>query len=444
MLYKKQLFNKNHTRAPNRAMWRLTLPLVLLIIGTLLNTAFGVPRFPSFFGNHMVLQQQMPIRIWGWADPGEMLTVKLGPHEQQTTTDGDGRWRVVFDPLPASGSPITLSAKNNDNQGVQFSNILVGEVWVASGQSNMARQLGHENAAKALEAQIRFVLIDQCGAAFQRDDVRGSWCMVGSPETAAVSAVAYYFAKNLNEMLKAPVGIIQAAWGGTSIEPWIPREAFDPSIRELQHDYHWIEEQDIQYAQMVTKAMEAWSKWTAETMQPRPGRKYTTDYDKGMLPMLWDAQLRILKTIPNTGMAVIHNTVTDLSNIHPGNKDVVGRRMALWALAKTYGRQDVVYSGPLYKDYKVEGPAVRIVFEYAEGLKTPDGKPPSHFVIAGPDRAFVAAETAIDGQGVVVRAEQVKEPVAVRFAWENTARPNLFNGAGLPASPFRTDDWPLP
>jgi sialate O-acetylesterase len=163
-------------------------------------------------------------------------------------------------------------------------------------------------------------------------------------------------------------------------------------------------------------------------------------HDPAELPKIWEAQAAAL-AIPNTGMAVTTDIAT-INNIHPPNKQDVGKRLALWALAKDYGRQGMVYSGPLYKSMKVEGAAIRIAFDHVSGgLASRDGKPLSHFQIAGADKKFVPAQARIDGDSLVVSADAVKQPVAVRFGWDQVAEPNLMNKAGLPASPFRTDKW---
>jgi sialate O-acetylesterase len=167
----------------------------------------------------------------------------------------------------------------------------------------------------------------------------------------------------------------------------------------------------------------------------------SADADKTPCAELWEAQSFTLETVPNTGMAVTTD-IGNLTDIHPKNKQEVGRRLALWALAKTYGKGDLVYSGPLYKAAKVEGGSIRLTFNHGKGLKASDAKALSHFTVCGEDKKFVAAEARIEGEEIVVKAAEVTKPVAVRFAWREDAEPNLVNGAGLPASPFRTDSFP--
>ena len=157
-------------------------------------------------------------------------------------------------------------------------------------------------------------------------------------------------------------------------------------------------------------------------------------------PELWEAQLKTL-SVANTGMAVTTD-IGNIHNIHPPNKQDVGKRLALWALAKDYGRSNLAFSGPLYKSMKVEGGKIRVQFDHSEGLKARDGKAMSWFAIAGKDRKFHPAQAVVDGNDLLVRSDKVTEPVAVRLGWSSVATPNLVNKAGLPASPFRTDDWP--
>jgi sialate O-acetylesterase len=310
-----------------------------------------------------------------------------------------------------------------------------------------------------------------------------------SPETIGnFSAVAYFFGREIQKDLDVPVGLINTSWGGTAIEPWTPIVGFE-SVDSLKpiaegaknqqakpeghtanpgaptHLYNgmvypivpfgirgalWYQGesnrgQGVGYEQRMNALINGWrSVWNQGDfpflyVQIAP-YKYVkppmTDPDN-LLPQLWEGQTKVLG-MKNTGM-IVTTDITNLDDIHPRNKQDVGKRLALWALAKTYGKTNVVYSGPLYKSMKVEGNKIRIEFDHVGGgLKSRDGKPLSWFTIAGKDGDFVEANAVIDGKSVVVSSDKIAEPAAVRFGWNELAEPNLMNVEGLPAGPFRT------
>jgi sialate O-acetylesterase len=270
-----------------------------------------------------------------------------------------------------------------------------------------------------------------------------------------------------------PIGLIHTSWGGTPAELWTSRKALEaePKLK----DYHGSGLYNGMIAPLIPFGIRGaiWYQGEANiggayhyrTLLPTLIRNWRTDWGQGDFPFyivqiapyhynqpgtsdlrrlepcaeLWEAQLLTHKTVPNTGL-VVTTDIAELGDIHPHNKQEVGRRLALWALAKTYGR-DIAFSGPLYKSASVEGGKIRLTFDYAAGLKSADGKPLSFFTVAGADKKFVPAEAHIDGPAVVVSSKEVAKPVAVRFAWREDATPNLVNGANLPASPFRTDSF---
>jgi sialate O-acetylesterase len=253
-----------------------------------------------------------------------------------------------------------------------------------------------------------------------------------------------------------PIGLINSSWGGSPIEPWTVTDKgsgrmYNAMIAPLTpfaiRGAIWYQGESnvnngFAYRDKKEALIKGWRRaWGQELpfyfVQIAPW----SNYKEGMLPELWEAQVASLK-IPGTGMAVVTDLVDNVKDIHPQNKKDVGHRLALWALAKTYGKKDLVYSGPLYKEMKVEGDKVRLSFAHVGGgLKSRDGKPLSEFEIAGEDGKFVKAEAAIDGNTVVVHAAGVAKPAQVRFGWHKLANPNLCNKEGLPASPFRTKDW---
>jgi sialate O-acetylesterase len=316
-------------------------------------------------------------------------------------------------------------------------------------------------------------------------DAKSGWA-VASPETAApMSAVGLFFARKLNQELQVPVGIISTNWGGTIAEAWTSHETlasdaewFGP-ILERGKNFQpgnpnqpsvlynsmikplvpfairgaiWYQgESNVsraeQYAKLFPAMIADWRKSFGQGdfpflfVQLAP-YAYNKQMSTGQLPELWEAQTKTLTASPNTGMCVTTDIAT-INDIHPPNKQDVGARLALWALANTYGKSDLVYSGPLYDSMAIEDNKIRVKFKHAAGLKLSDSKPGQHFTIAGEDQKFVPATATIDGETVVVTSPDVPKPVAVRFGWTDTSEPNLFNGAGLPASPFRTDSFPM-
>jgi len=480
-------------------------------------------RLPRIFGNQMVLQRDLPVRVWGTADPGEKVTVSIGKNQSNATADAHGKWKVEL-PALAAGNPIEVKVSGKNT--ITLRDVLVGEVWVCSGQSNMQMAVQHaadgkKETAAATHPQIRLFTVPMLVATEPVDDVDAYWKECTPESIPSFSAVAYYFGRSLNEQLGVPIGLINTSWGGTRIEPWTPPVGFRavPAVASIADD---VEKAGANYVRTTVAAVGAFAKWlpTAEkardarTAIPAPpawpthplsnNRAPTALYNgmihplvpfairgaiwyqgesnlgEGMLyfdkmkaliqgwrsvwnegdfpfyyvqlapytygksnptalPRIWEAQTAAL-CMPNTGMAVT-NDIGNVKDIHPKDKQDVGKRLALWALAKNYGKE-IVYSGPLYKSMSVDGSKIRMKFNHVGGgLAARDGKPLTWFTIAGEDQKFVDAQAKIDGDAIVVSAPNVEKPVAVRFGWDQVADPNLANIEGLPASAFRTDRW---
>ncbi|MCE9554729.1 MAG: hypothetical protein K8T91_15335 [Planctomycetes bacterium] len=436
------------------------------------------------FGDNMVLQRDVKLTVWGQTLPGDAVTVACAGKQESTKADAEGNWRVSLPPLAVGGTHEMLIETPQGK--ITYQNVAVGEVWYCAGQSNMAVDTKHTpgyRLARQPNPQIRLFMVVRESTEKPSQFTGGHWDVCDAGTVAEFSAVGYYFGRRLNEELKVPIGLFNASWGGTPVESWISREALstlpkmEPHFQEKPADY-W--ERAGLYNQMTHPLIPfairgaIWYQGegnvgNAHFYQQRFGlmiADWRKRWGQGDFPFyyvqiapfnygghwntacaeLWDAQRRSL-TIPNTGMAVASDS-TNIGDNHASNKLVIGERLALWALAKTYGREKLVYSGPLYRAMKVEGDKIRLTFDHAAGLKSRDGKPLDWFTIAGSDRKFVAAEATIEPgekageQTLVIRSASVKEPVAVRFAWSGIAQPNLVNEAGLPASPFRTDDWP--
>ena len=435
--------------------------IMLGLIGTF-TAAPGAVTMPAVFGDHMVLQREVPVAIFGQADPNEQIQVSFAGDTKTTKADAKGAWLVHLDPMPANAKGETLAVRGSNT--ITFTDVVVGEVWVGSGQSNMRwtleRSLGKEAVLSAgSNPAIRTFMVPFPKEPRKKKNYNPkdywSWHISDKSSLREFSAVQYYFGARLQAELGVPVGLICSARGSSSIDPWqVGGGFYEPMIKPLQpftvRGVIWYQgESDVQrkthltYKDEFQRLITEWrATWQLPEMPfyyvqiaPWSGDKYAA----GDLPILWEAQAAALK-LPHTGMAVVTDKVDSLGNIHPYDKQPVGDRLALWALAKDFG-QDVAYSGPLFKAATVEGKQIRISFAHAEGLQSSDGQELTEFRIAGADGSFVDAQAVIDGETIVVSSPQVSSPKQVQFGWHNTAQPNLVNGAGLPASPFHTNDW---
>ena len=463
--------------------------LILALIVATPSAVFSATTLPAIIGDHMVLQRGQPIPIWGRDDPGTEVEVAIAGKSASAKADEAGKWSVEL-PAMEAGGPHTLTVKGSGEINVK--DVLVGEVWLCSGQSNMEWTVSRSNdredeIAAANYPRIRHIKIPHVAADTPRSDVNSRGWQVSSPATAGnFTAVGYFFGRHISKELDVPVGLIGSNWGGTRIEPWTPPVGFRkvPKLASIAKNLEkypekrkdgsinhqsplalyngmihplvpfairgalWYQGESnhgegMLYHEKMKALIYGWrALWKREDLpfyfvQLAP---YRYGGDPTRLPGIWEAQLKTL-SVPHTGMAVTVD-IGNVGDIHPRNKQDVGKRLALWALAKTYGRKYLVYSGPLYRSMKVEGEEVRLRFDHVGGgLVSRDGAPLSRFTIAGADRKFVEAKARIDGDTVVVHTDGVEKPVAVRFAWHQEAEPNLSNEEGLPASPFRTDDW---
>lgn len=517
----------------NRAYGVLGVALALLLTT---GVAAAELRLPKIFADHGVFQRDRPVPVWGWADAGATVSVSMADQKESARADGEGRWRVDLDAM-AAGGPHTVTVTSG-NETITLDDILVGEVWLASGQSNMQWPIkatdDWEAAVAASENDnIRFAMVFREHSPAPLDDLRGltPWASC-NPESLmeccngeSFSAVSYYFAKFLQEALEIPVGVINTSWGGTRIEPWTPPVGFEkvPALADIDAQVRMNTPGSKEFQAALKKAIADTETWLpaargalqagafppalpqiASSSALNTHQSPTTLYNamvhplvpyanrgfiwyqgesnrgEGMLyrdkmealikgwravwddrdlachfvqlapynygnspqalPEIWEAQIATLD-IPNTGMAVT-NDISNLKDIHPRNKLDVGKRLALQALNKTYGR-DVICDGPIFDHFEVEGDAARVYFKHAKALETRDGAAPDWFAISGPAGIYKEAEATIDGATVVLRAEGVTKPVAVRFAWDHLAEPNLMNEAGLPASAFRAGSIPV-
>lgn len=476
-----------------------------------LGTAGGVcatPRLPSLFSDHMVLQRRHADAIWGWADAGERVSVRFAGHQVDATADASGYWTVRLPALAASTQGRDLTVRGRDG-AVTVHDVLVGDVWLCTGQSNMEFPINgwthplhvRKVVATSNHPDIRLIDVPNLTASAPRKDFHGHW-LPASPDTiAGFPSVGYFFALHIQQQTGVPIGLVESDWGGTAIEPWIPAEGFAaaPRLRGEYRQLRKLQQQwrDEQSTYGLTRPAHAVPTPVASNQQPTvlynamiaplagygirgalwyQGEQNVTDQTRGyyddlkalidswrkawgqgdfpfiiaqiapfggykhgaMEPLIWEAQIHAAQRLDNVGIASTMD-LGELDNVHYRNKQDVGKRMALWALAKVYGQHDRVYSGPVFQAMKVQGAAAVIHFSHTgSGLASRDGAALDWFQLAGRNGHYVDAYASIHGNDVVVRAPSVRHPVAVRFGWSNLAQPNLMNKEGLPALPFRT------
>lgn len=435
---------------------------------------------PAFFSDHMMLQAGAPAPVWGRADPGEEVTVTFSGRMRSARANAAGEWKVIFDDL-VSGESGTLTIKATNTLTIR--DVLVGEVWLASGQSNMHLNLAQmqrapgvsEALASSTDPWVRQFTVVRGPKSNPVKGVTGFWRLASresliSDRLNGDSAVAYFFSRELRRRLNRPVGVLHASIGATPIETWSKGgEGFERMVRPMApfgiRGFLWYQgESNVhrftgsRYAGMLADNVAFWRttwglgeipflfvqvapyRYSAKAAAPSKGRPVSPLE----LPLFWEAQSAALKAVPRSGMAVIHDVITDLDNIHPENKRVPGERLALLAASLAYGDGSIVSAGPMFESVRAEGDCLRIRFtSVGSGLASRDGAPLDWFEVAGEDRKFVQALATLEKDSVVVRSPLVIKPVAVRFAWHETARPNLMNKEGLPAAPFRTDAWPM-
>ena len=498
--------------------------LLLLPFGKI---SAGDLKLAAVFSDHMVLQRDKPVPVWGWADQGEKITVEFGGQKQSAVADADGKWQIKLVPMAASAESQTLVVlSEKPDRKAEVSDVLVGEVWLGSGQSNMAMTVNRAKDFETEQAAANFPLIrmfkeESAASATAQADSKGKWA-VCSPETVAgYSATLYFFGRELHRELNVPIGLINSSVGGTPIESWIAEEAQAkvPELKDL------VEAQAktaaaIDEATMKANYEKQLARWKAQaekakkdgTKAPRrptdplesirrkgnsgglfngkisplipyavrgivwyqgeanaaPGKGPYYQYQLPLLvndwrsrwgeelPFAWvqlpnfgregdgwslvrEAMLKTL-SLPKTGMAITVD-IGETKDIHPKNKQDVGGRLALWALGEVYGKTVPATSGPLPAGHKVDGDSITVTFLHADGGMVAKGGELKGFVVAGEDQQWKLAQARIVGKTVVVSSSEVSRPVAVRYAWSADPDCNLFNEAGLPASPFRTDDW---
>jgi len=455
----------------------------LITFGVLLlfsNFIFANITLPNIISDNMVLQRNSEVKIWGWANPQEeiIVTPSWNQKEYKIKTSNQAQWKIQI-PTPKEGGPYTISIKGYNE--IVLKNILIGEVWLCSGQSNMemSASWGIENAGEVIKnatnPNIRFFVVPKLTATAPQNNLSGNWT-VCTPETMKYfSATGYFFAKRLQEDLKnVPIGLISSNWGGTPVEIWMPEEviqnnaillesaktrkeesygpnqlgrAFNAMIYPMTNfkiaGVIWYQGESnvgsLVYDKTFSALITSWRKlWKSEFpfyyVQIAP-YKYGENHFGGAI--IRDAQRKVLQEIPNTGM-VVTSDISPIDDIHPKDKKSVGVRLANLALANTYKTNTHLVNGPIFKEMKIEKNKIIVSFDYADGLLFSKNKS-DQFEIAGTDGIFYEAKAVIKNNTIIVHSDKVKKPSKVRFAWKNTAQSQLFNKADLPASSFTTD-----
>lgn len=516
-------------------------------------------KLPALISDNMVLQQRAEAPLWGWASPGDEIRISASWLSDAIIVQAgpDGRWTAKI-ATGNAGGPHAITFDGRET--VVVKNVMFGEVWLCSGQSNMQMPLQGWPGQPVLDSDeairnsenpaLRFFEVSEAISAQPLDDCRGAWQQSRPETTARFSATAYFFGKKLHEALGVPIGLINVSWNGTRAECWMRQETL-ARFPELQSELARLDSSCDAFEKQITAFEATMFKW-GKSARYDPVRRYTScieihgeallerektvamnrdapdvalnDYlkaislepfpaimasalyngmihplipfairgaiwyqgesnapDPALYARLFPALIRDWRqiwqqgdfpfyyvqiaphvyldneheqnhdaaglrevqrktlSVPNTGMAVTMD-IGDLACIHPANKQAVGERLARWALATDYGRDDVVCSGPLYRSMSIEKGKIRLYFDYAENGLLCKGERLIDFEIAGTDGIFVSADAMIEGKSVIVSSADVPAPRAVRYGWRNDAEPNLFNRAGLPASPFQTDE----
>lgn len=500
----------------------LTMKLTTLLALTIAASANAAISLPATFSDHMMLQADAAAPVWGWAAPGEEVTVSISGQTKSTKADDAGTWKVKLDPLQ-SGSTTTLTVKGSN--AITINDVLIGEVWLCSGQSNMAWTVGRLKAIKDEQAtanypQLRMFVESSGGAGESNVKPRGEWKLTTPENLVNFSATAYFFGRHLHRELKQPVGLLVSSVGGTPIQNWIspksqrthaemakPFAAIDNTMKtwtpqRAKELYErqlagWQKQADAAKAEnrpappkpapnpdprsrapgnlfngkiapLAGYAIKGaiWYQGESNAFTVEGGKFYAEQlsmlvkdwrmqWAQGDFPFAWvqlpnfhnerfsgwcEVRESMLKTLsmPHTGMAICLD-LGHPTDIHPQNKQEVGRRLGLWAMAKVYGRE-LAWSGPLPKTQTFENSSAICTFDHGEGLKAREGAIEG-FELAGADKVYHPATANIEGGKVIVTSAAVSSPIAVRYAWKDDPKANLVNAAGLPASPFRTDEW---
>ncbi len=458
-------------------------------------SVFAKVDLPSVFTSNMVLQQNADVKIWGKTDTKNAVVISMSWADESVsvTPEKDGSWKTTI-PTPSYGGPYTITV--SDGEAVTLENVLVGEVWLCSGQSNMEMPMkgfrgqpvegSNMDILKSANNNIRFVSVPRATTTVPRDDFNGEWQIAGPATVADFSATAYYFARLLNEIIDIPVGIVEVSYGGSCVEAWTSREntnSFNgteiPKIKDsteldqrtpttlfngmlspvigytikgavwYQGETNYINATEYaeRFATMVKEWRSLWGQgdFPFYYMQIAPFDysvfhavdEYKPEYNSAFLR---EAQFKALDLIPNSDMAVALD-IGHKDDIHPPEKKVCGERLAFLALAEQYDVAVTGYKPPCYKSMEIQGSTVVVSFDNIPNGIDAFGKEITEFEIAGADKHFYPAQVFLRSKSVVVSSPRVKEPVAVRYAFKDVPEAQLFSNEGIPVISFRTDNW---
>lgn len=470
--------------------------LLSLILLSLFHTKAEI-KLPALFGNNMLLQQNTEVAIWGWCDPDK--TISLTPSWSSKTLTAkagkDGKWIIKIQTPSASYNTYEISIHEGKSK-INMTNVLIGEVWLCSGQSNMEMPMkgyknqpvidGNIDILKSKNKNIRLLTVKRNSQTTLQEDITGNWEEASTETVRDFSATAYHFGKLLNETLDIPVGLICSSWGGSCIEAWMNKEMLkdfanveipqendsikvpnrtpttlfnamiNPLIGYGIKGCIWYQgesnyEDPAQYPQLFETMVKGWRNlWQTEDFpfyfcqiapydyaSISPVEKHGGKYNSAFLR---EAQYQTALTIPNSGMAVLMDIGEELC-IHPAHKKTGGERLALLALSKTYGMKGFAAESPVFKEMAVENEKTILSFENAPMWLTSFGKPLECFEVAGEDKVFYPAKAEIKRSKIEVTCDKVPHPVAVRYAFKDFIKGDLFSTEGLPISSFRTDNW---
>ena len=446
-------------------------------------------KLPAVFGDHMVLQQKTEAAIWGTATANKTVKVTTSWNKKSYSekADAKGNWKLKVD-TPSAGGPFSITI--SDGEELILDNILIGEVWVCSGQSNMQMPMNgyrnepilgsNEAIATSTNKSIRLFTVERHKSLKELDNFKGDWLECHPGNVGNFSATAYYFGRMLQEALDVPVGLICSAWGGTRIEPWISENGInnfdwvDLPDKRLKKDFSpqtptvlfnamiapmagyaikgglWYQgesnrNEPKEYEKLMPGLIENWrAEWGIGDFSFFYCQIAPFDYGTSGLnsAYLREVQLKASTAIPNIGMASLMD-VGEKKSIHPANKEAAGERLAYLALSETYNMTGFEYSGPTFKKMKVDGSVVKLTFDHARNGLTTFGKELENFKVAGKNKRFYLAKAFITRDGITLFSPSVEKPVAIRYAFDDFVVGELYNNEGLPASSFRTDDWEM-
>jgi sialate O-acetylesterase len=464
----------------------LTTVVILSVLSS--GSLFAEVKLPAIFGDNMVLQQNSDVAFWGSASTGSTVKITTSWNKRSYTVraGNDGKWKLKV-ATPSAGGPYEVSV--SDGKVLKLSNVMIGEVWVCSGQSNMEMPMkgyrnqpikgGNEAIATSSNMNIRLFTVEKSVNLQPQDDFTGSWKSCDPENVSNFSATAYYFGLMLHKVLNVPVGLINTSWGGTRIEPWISEAGFrnfdfvslpdknmsgtispqtptvlfnamiNPMVGYGIRGAIWYQGESNRneadkYTSLLPGMIENWrSLWGVGDFPFYYIQIAPFDYEyAGGLISAWlrEAQLKASTAIANTGMACIMD-LGEKDCIHPADKKTGSDRLAYLALVNTYGKKGFTGQGPVLSEMSVEGQVVKLSFSNADNGLTSFGKELSCFEVAGANKRFFPAKASITGTGITLISASVPEPVAVRYAFKDFIVGDLFNTEGIPASSFRTDDW---